>query len=67
MKQKLIDFYLYFTNDYLTIVRYSEAHNMSKDDCLTLLNIGEKYHNEKVQRLKDIEESIKTRIANETN
>lgn len=53
MKQTLIDFYLdhisSFTN---TIKSTSERYRMSIDDCVVLLQMGKKYHEESVELFK---------------
>ena len=67
MKQKLIDFYLDFCNNYLTIDKFSESYNLSYEDCLTLVEMGKKFHEEIVERLKEIENRIKKEIETKTN
>lgn len=44
MKQKLIDFYLDFVNNYLTIGKFAEANQLSERDCLEVLTLGQKLH-----------------------
>lgn len=54
MKQKLIDFYLDFFNNYLTIAKFSESNGLGEGMTLDLLEIGRKLHEENAERLKTI-------------
>jgi hypothetical protein len=51
-KQSLINFYLEYTNNWLTIERMSEYFEMPYEDCLYLVELGRKYHEERVSDLK---------------
>lgn len=51
-KQSLINFYLEYTNNWLTIERMSEHFEMPYDDCSYLVELGRKYHEERVANLK---------------
>lgn len=62
MKQKLIDFYLVYVNDYLTIATMAEHYNIEENECRSLIELGKKYHEEIVERLKQTEERIKELI-----
>lgn len=53
MKQALINFYLEWFNSYLTVSVMAEQHQLDKDDCQTLLYIGEKLHDAECERLKE--------------
>jgi hypothetical protein len=46
MKQKLIEFYLEFWNDFITVGHIAEYHGLTPDECSMLLRIGKKYFNE---------------------
>lgn len=46
-KKSLIDFYLEFVNNFLTIERMAEYYEMPVDDCKYLLQLGAKYESEK--------------------
>jgi hypothetical protein len=48
MKQKLIDFYLDFLNNYLTIGKFAEANQLTESECLELLTLGQKLHEQQV-------------------
>lgn len=43
MKRQLIEFYLTYVNDFLTIARYAEWNEMSIADTEYLIEIGRKY------------------------
>lgn len=45
-KKSIIDFYLEFVNDFLTIERMAEYYEMTFEDCKYLIELGEKYHTE---------------------
>lgn len=47
MKEYLIKFYLEFWNDFLTAEKYAEYYGITKQECIDLLKMGKKYHNEK--------------------
>ena len=40
MKQKLIDFYLDYVNNYLTIDKFAEDNQLSKEKTIELLDLG---------------------------
>jgi hypothetical protein len=63
MKHKLIDFYLDFVNNYLTIGKFAEATNIPESDILVLLELGQKYNEEWLNRLKETEERIKANLT----
>ena len=48
MKQYLIDFYLEFLNDFITVSSFADYHEISNDDAIALLEVGKKWHEEKV-------------------
>ena len=45
-KQSVISFYLEYVNNFLTIERMAEYYEMPEADCLYLVELGKKYHNE---------------------
>lgn len=53
MKQRLIDFYLDWVNNYLTIERMSEDYGISILDCEYLINLGKDYHEQNVKNLRE--------------
>lgn len=52
MKQKLIDFYLDFVNNYITIAKFSESNELEESITLELLEIGRNLHIEHVKTIK---------------
>ena len=53
MKQALINFYLDYFSNYLTVAVMAEQYELEKEDCQTLLYIGEKLHDAEIQRIKE--------------
>ena len=49
MKARLANFYLDYLNDFLTTERFAEFNLMSTEDASTLLSLGRKYHEERVE------------------
>jgi hypothetical protein len=49
MKNTLADFYLNYLNDFLTIERFAEYHDMSVNAAEVLLSIGRKFHIERTE------------------
>lgn len=45
-KKSVIAFYLEYVNNFLTIFSMSEYYDMPSQDCLYLVELGRKYHNE---------------------
>lgn len=43
MREQLKRFYLEWANDWLSIERMAEHHDIPQDDCLTLINAGRDY------------------------
>jgi len=43
MRTKLIDFYIDFLNNFLTLERMAEYYNLEPQDVLDLIKIGKKY------------------------
>lgn len=43
-KQSVINFYLEFVNNFLTVERMAEYYEMPKEDCEYLIRLGAKYH-----------------------
>lgn len=56
MKQKLIDFYLDYVNNFTTVRRFADHHDMLLVDCMALISIGREYHERNV---KDFSEKPK--------
>ena len=50
MKQKLIDFYHEFIECQIYIERFAEINELSKNDCIDLLSLGQKYQNEALEK-----------------
>lgn len=50
--KKLIELYLSFVNDFITLGRFAEAHGLEEDDAITLIKLGKKYHERNVELLK---------------
>lgn len=44
MKQRLIDFYLDYFKNYLTVVKMAEDYRITFEECKQLIEIGRKYH-----------------------
>ena len=47
--KKLQEFYLSFVNDFITLGRFAEYHNLDIDDAETLIKLGKKYHERQVE------------------
>jgi len=43
-KKQLIDFYLKFRNDFLSLADFARINNISETDCKMLLDLGKKEH-----------------------
>jgi hypothetical protein len=48
MRKQLINFYLEFINDFLTMQTFADYHNLSVNDAFDLLQIGKRLHEENV-------------------
>lgn len=44
MKQHLINFFLDYFNNYLTVTKMAEDYELTVDECKQLIEIGRKYH-----------------------
>lgn len=53
-KKSLIDFYLEFINNFLTIEKMAEYYEMPVEDCKYLLKLGAKYEAEKWEKKEPI-------------
>lgn len=51
MRQQLIEFYLAFRNEFLTIERFASWQNLSYDQALQLVNLGRDLWTENKQGL----------------
>lgn len=52
MKKKLIEFYLDWVNNFLTIQRMAEHYGLTISDTMALIEMGRVYHEESVELLK---------------
>lgn len=52
MKKQLIQFYLDFVNDFLTIQYFADYYNITVSEAETLIKIGKKYHERQVELYK---------------
>lgn len=43
MKQAIIDFYLDWVNNYITLAKIAEHYNISENDALLLISMGKKW------------------------
>lgn len=66
MKQALINFYLDYFNNYLTVAVLAEQYGIEKEDCQTLIHIGRKLYNAQAERNKHLQE-IKNAPKNPIN
>jgi len=48
-KKSLIDFYLEWVNNFLTIRYMAEFYEISEEDCLYLVELGKKLHTEQLE------------------
>ncbi len=56
----LRELYLHYTNEYLTVQKVAENHQMEVEDMRRIIAIGEKLHEQHVERLQlDAEEKKK--------
>lgn len=51
-RQYLINTYLDYFNNWLTIERWSDFHELSIDDSRIILDLGKKYHEEYLEIIK---------------
>jgi hypothetical protein len=59
LRDTLADLYLDWVNNFLTIERFSEYYGLDEEDSKELLKLAKKCHEQRVDYLKDIEESDK--------
>lgn len=54
MKQKLIDFYLDWVNNFISVGQMAEHYEITLGECTKLITIGQKYHelNVELHKLK---------------
>lgn len=52
MRQILIDKFLDYFNNYLTIAKFAEHNELTIEDATALINMGKKYHEEYVALMK---------------
>ena len=48
MKRALVELYLEWVNDYLTMETMAEHHKLAEDDLRTLVSIGKRLHEKQV-------------------
>ena len=48
MKKILADFYLDWFNNFLTFRSMASCYNITEDECRSLVDMGNKYHEERV-------------------
>lgn len=51
-KNSLANFYREFLNNYLTTAKMAEHYEMPEADCIYLIELGKKFHNEIAEDLK---------------
>ena len=54
MKEKVIEFYLDWANNYLTHNYMANSYGMEERDCTTLINMGRYYHEQNVEKLNQL-------------
>lgn len=54
MKDTLVAFYLDWVNNYLTIEKMAEHNQLTENETTQLIEMGRKYHEENVERIKQI-------------
>lgn len=54
MKQHLINFFLDYFNNYLTVTKMAEDYGITKDECNQLIEIGRKYHYETTKTMSQV-------------
>jgi len=52
MRNTLINFYLDYVNNYLTVAKCAEDNGVSVMQCLALISIGKQLHEKQVQQYK---------------
>lgn len=50
--EKLIDMYLKYVNDFITVERFAEWYGLEMEDANTVIDLGRKYHEMKTTRLQ---------------
>ena len=50
MKNELANFYLEYLNDFLTIQRFAEYHDMTATEAGVLIALGRAYHEERTSK-----------------
>jgi hypothetical protein len=56
MKNKLMEFYLDYVNNFITVERMAEYYEIEVDHCNSLISIGKYYHEQRVTRIKENED-----------
>jgi hypothetical protein len=46
LRQQIAAFYLEYLNDFLTVERFAEYHDMSINQAQALIDLGREFHNE---------------------
>ena len=61
MKKALIAFYLDYINDFLTTERMAEYYGITQIECVQLIIMGKKYHEQGVKKFQ-LHNKLKTTI-----
>lgn len=59
MKERLIQYYLDWYNNFISIKYFAEWHGVDEDDARALLDMGRKYHNEKAGLTKQHDNEVR--------
>lgn len=49
-ENELVDLYLVYTNDYLTVNCFAEDHELDESEAWELIELGRKLHNERTRK-----------------
>ncbi len=60
MKDKLIEFYMDYANNYLTVTKMAEDYGLSLQECKSLIEIGRKYYFDKWETTANRKATIKS-------
>ena len=52
MRQKLIEWYLDYVNNWTTTAKFAEHHEITEEEVLIMIELGKKYHEEYVSIMK---------------
>ena len=51
MKKEVIKFYVSYLNDYLTVSRMAEDYGITEEECMYLIDMGKKYHEDSIPKI----------------